>query len=115
MERSINTSDMNHQEALEHLKSVVEKATKDAQSVSPRYTSKLLVCFCWKEDDVNASVDCDDISEVFKECYNAHVVRLVLEMKEYKPMDVLILARPILNMVKDSQLVVLFYRYTRLT
>lgn len=106
---------MDPQEALEHLKTVVETATKEAQSVIPKYTSKLLVCFCWENDDVHGSIDCDQISKVFEEFYGAHVVRLVLEMKEYKPWDVMTLVLPIQPLLaKRSQLVILFYRYFRL-
>lgn len=108
---------MNPQEALEHLKTVVETATKEAQaqSVIPKYTSKLLVCFSWENDDVHGSLDCDQISTVFEEVYGAHVVRLVLEMKEYKPWDVMTLVLPIHPLLaKQSQLVILFYRYIRL-
>lgn len=112
METSISTENMNPQQALQHLKDVVENVAKDAQSITSKYTSTLLVCFCWKEDDVHGSKDCDDITKVFEEIYGAEVMRVVLEMKKYEPFDVFRMVPDILRSVKKSQLVVLFYRYS---
>ena len=66
MEKSIGTENMTPEQALGHLKSVVETAQKDALSIGKKYSSTLLVCFCWKEDDVWGSDDCDDISNVLR-------------------------------------------------
>jgi hypothetical protein len=112
-ELSLATANMTPAEALVHLKRVVEEATLAAISTTPKYTSTLLICFCWKEDDVSGSTDSEDISNIFAKVYGAQVVKLVLEMKEYKPMDVLRLIHPLNrsgDLLKDSQLVVIHYR-----
>lgn len=101
---------INVHEALEHLKKVVKDVAESAKSFIPTYTSILLICFCWESDDVNGSMDCNEISQVFKDVYNAEVVGLTLEMKKYSPMDVLNLTRTALLRINESQLVVLFYR-----
>lgn len=114
MEKSIRTDNMTPEQALIHLKSVVATAQRDALSIGKKYSSTLLVCFRWENDDVWGSKDCDDISNVFKEKYGAEVMTLVLEMKQYIPFDVMRLVLPILQKLNKAQLVVLFYRYVAL-
>jgi hypothetical protein len=109
-ELSLATANMTPAQALVHLKRVVEEAVIAANSTTPKYTSTLLICFIWKEDDVLGSADCEDVSNVFAKVYGARVVKLVLEMKEYKPMDVLRLIHPVMSLLEESQLVVIYYR-----
>jgi hypothetical protein len=110
-ELSLATANMTPAQALVHLKRVVEEAAIAANSTTPKYTSTLLICFIWKEDDVLGSADCEDISNIFAKVYGARVVKLVLEMKEYKPMDVLRLIHPVSgDLLNESQLVVIYYR-----
>ena len=111
-EVSLKTDDLTPEEALEHLKRVIDEASASASSATRKYTSTLLVCFCWKEDDVQGSVDCDDITRVFENVYHADSLRIILEMKPYPAFDVMRLSMSILAKLKktESQLVVLFYR-----
>lgn len=108
---------MKPQEALEHLKSVIKKALDSAAlTTTIKYTVILIVCICWKDDDVHGNLDCDEIAFVFNKVYGAVSIRVVLESKKHNGIDVLLLMHPVVNILKDatSPLVVLFYRYVHL-
>ena len=110
MEYSLSTdTELHPNQALQHLKDIVETALAASKTRDSKYSSKLLVCFQWETDDIHGGKDCDEISQVFKEVYGAEVVRIVMEMKDHTPMDVLRLVHSAVGLMKESQLVVIFY------
>lgn len=71
----------------------------------------LLVTFCWDEDDVHGNLDCNDITKVFQDSYQAESIRIVLEMKAYSSFAVFGLLYQFEKKIKTDQLVVIFYRF----
>jgi hypothetical protein len=101
-EISLKTDSLTPEEALEHLKRVIDEASASASSATRKYTSTLLVCFCWKEDDVLGNLDCDEITHVFENVYHADSLRVILDLKSYSPREVLFLTQPVINKLKAS-------------
>jgi hypothetical protein len=102
---------MSRDQTREHLTKVVEESHAAVVELNSarKYKSMLFLCFQWEKDDDQIVEYASDMSKTFEDMFGATVVPLVLEMKNYRPIDVLYLLRDAMNQLKDSQLIVLYY------